>query len=86
MRPQQLDYLFYQIRCCKVRVRRKRKQENGIYRETTQITKKQCITKRLSLQYAKRNKNETKQKGDDLVMISTDIRRKPLIMKRGIIR
>lgn len=50
VRPQQLDYLFSQIRCCKVRVRSKQKQENGIYRSFRQITNKQVITKTGSLQ------------------------------------
>ena len=42
--------LFSQIRCCKVRVRSMRKQENGIYRRLRQTANKQTFKNTYSLQ------------------------------------
>ena len=58
VRPQAVILSVSLNRCCKVRVRRRRKQENGIYSQNIKITNKQHITKQHSLQ----GKNEYKIK------------------------
>ena len=53
--------LFSQIRCCKVRVRSMRKQENGIYRLLYQNTYKQMFKNTHSLQVEKYREIKRKQ-------------------------
>lgn len=55
MRPQRSDSPFSQIRSCKVKRGRKRKQENGIYHPFQQNTNIQSITKKQSPQATERN-------------------------------